>query len=215
MTLPIHHLLPGPKLFPPQLLPGGLGLGLARGRVHEVCGSARCVFAAFVMNQSQGPVMWALPGWQPERINPQGFSNYADTGRIIFAAVRRADDLLWITEEALRSGATPLVVAELLEPPALTPIRRLHLAAETGSEAALRRGELPPLALLLTPGSGGAPGVESRWRMQPRPSAPTRSEYSMAWEITRLRARTEPPARWHAAQDGKGPIELTPLPTEV
>lgn len=209
MSLPIHHTLSGPRPYPVQPLPGNAGLGLMRGRVHEACGPSRVTFAAFVMNQSQGKVIWILPGWQAERLYPPGLHPYADAGRIIFARVRRPEDLLWSVEEALRSGAAPLVVAELLQPPGLTPIRRFHLAAEAGAEAARRWGRLPPLGLLLTPEMGGAQGVESRWHMRPRPSKTTIYENHAAWEITRLRARIEPIARWQVSRDPTGAINFT------
>jgi protein ImuA len=130
---------PGTRARPPQTLLGSLTL--ARGRVHEFCGRARVTLAAVVLGQTTGPVIWAHPGWQAERLFPDGLLRHADPGRIVFASARRPEDLLWTMEEALRSGAVPLVVAELTSPPALTPVRRLHLAAEAGAAAAAHAGQ--------------------------------------------------------------------------
>lgn len=215
MSLPIYHDPNGPRPHPVQPLPGGLGLGLIRARVHEVCGPARATFAALILGESQGTVIWISPAWMIERIFPAGLKSFADPGRILFARARRPEDLLWAVEEALRSGAAPLVLADLPHPPGLTPIRRLHLAAEAGAEAARHRGRLPPLGLLLTPGQGGAQGVESRWHMAPSPSRSTLYESHSAWELTRLRARMAPPARWQVARDRNRSLTMAPLPTNL
>ncbi|MEL6793656.1 MAG: hypothetical protein AAFP78_09395, partial [Pseudomonadota bacterium] len=61
---------------------------------------------------------------------------FFDPSRLVIAHADRPIDILWTAEEALRSGAAPLVVAEAAEPPALTPLRRLQLAAEAGGAAA-------------------------------------------------------------------------------
>ena len=197
MALPILHIPEGRKPWPVQPLPGGLGLGLVRGRVHEVCGPARWTLAAMVMGESSGPVIWISPGWAAERIYPAGLVDWADPGRVLFAHARRPEDLLWAMEEALRSGAAPLVLADLAAPPALTPVRRLHLAAETGAEVARHAGRLPPLGLLLTPEQGGAAGVESRWHMAASSSRSSLVERRSAWTLHRLRARLAPEAAFH------------------
>ena len=211
MAMPILHLPDGRKPWPAQALPGGLGLSLARGRVHEVCGPARVTLAALILGESQGPVLWISPGWVPERIYPAGLAELADPGRIIFARARRPEDLLWSMEEALRSGAVPLVLADLPGPPALTPIRRLHLACEAGAEAAGHRGRLPPLGLILTPGEGGSQGVESRWQMTAAPSGSTLMENRSAWTLRRLRARMDPPAEWRLVGDAEGRVSAEVL----
>ena len=179
---------------PTQPLPGGLAL--VRGRVHEFCGPARRTLAAMVLGESTGAVIWISPGWQAERLFPDGLRAFAEPGRLILAQARHPDDLLWAMEEALRSGAAPLVVADLPTPPGLTPVRRLHLATEAGAEAA----RLPPLGLLLTPGAGGAQGVESRWSLTSAPAG--------GWHLTRLRARLEPPAAWQLRRDDQGRLAL-------
>lgn len=201
--------LPARRLFPVQPLLGGLGM--MRARVHEICGPARISLAAFLLQETSGTVIWVIPGWRPERIYPPGLMSYCDPNRIIFVRIRRPEDALWAVEEALRSGAAPLVLADLVAPPALTPIRRLHLAAESGAEAAHNHGRPPPLGVLMTAGMGGAQGVESRWHMQAAPSGMTVFEVRAAWTLTRLRARSDPPARW-AVSRAKGQISLTPMP---
>ena len=210
MSLTLPHDSPdrSPSRKPPpeQALPGGLGLSLKRGRVHELCGPARSALAALILGLSQGPVLWITPGWLPERIFPPGLCDHADPGRIIFARARRPEDILWSMEEALRSGAVPLVLADLPSPPALTPIRRLQLACEAGAEAAHHRGRLPPLGLILTASEGGAQGVESRWQMVAAPSGSSLMENRSAWVMRRLRARMAPPAEWRLSCDDAGQI---------
>ena len=139
MVLPLHRDSDGRKALPEQPLPGGVGLTLRRGRVHELCGPSRVCLAALILSISEGPVIWVSPGWQTERIYPPGLRELADPGRIIFARARRPEDVLWAMEEALRTGAAPIVVADMPAPPALTPVRRLHLACEAGAETARHR----------------------------------------------------------------------------
>lgn len=171
---------------PPALtVLGDLSLTLAR--LHEGCGPARHTFAMLVAAASEGLVLWIAPTWQSDQPNPDGMSPLVAPERFLFAAPQRREDLLWCMEEALRSGAVPLVVADLPQPPGLTAVRRLHLAAEAGAA----RGNTRPLGLILTPEDGGAPGVETRWFM-----APAHDAKNTAWRLERRRARTAPPACW-------------------
>lgn len=170
---------------------------LTRGRAHEVCGLARRSFALWLAGRMEGPVFWIAPGWSTDQLNPPGMCAFAEPGRFTFLAPQRETDLLWALEEVLRAGAVPLVVADLPSPPGLTAVRRMHLAAQTG---AAEGGGVVPLALLLTPGEGGAPGVETRWHMAPAhpvqkltaPGAPLPGR----WRLVRRRARTAPEAAW-------------------
>ncbi|MES2968228.1 MAG: hypothetical protein V4804_05735 [Pseudomonadota bacterium] len=212
MSLPILDQF-GPKPHPMQPLVGALSI--ARGRVHEFCGPARVALAALLLGQTDGPVIWINPGWQAERLYPPGLRDFADPSRIIFARARRPEDLLWAMEESLRSGAAPLVVAELMDPPALTPVRRLHLAAEAGAEAARHRRRPAPLGVLLTRERGGAAGVESRWHMAATPTGSSLTETGLAWRLDRLRARRDPPAAWSLMRDAKGGIALEPATTDA
>ncbi len=173
---------------PPQALHADIALRLMR--VHEACGPARRTFAMWLAGQMRGVVLWISPLRGADRPNPDGICAFGDPARFIFVTPRRDADLLWCVEEALRAGAVALVVADLPGAPSLTPVRRMHLAAQTGAEAGMA-----PLGLLLTPGDGGAQGVETRWHMAPRHEAGHRQ-----WQLERRRARTLAPKAWRASQ---------------
>lgn len=168
------------------------GFELARARAHEATGYGRRVLALLVAGAMTGPVLWLRPTWETDRLNGDGVQAFVDPGRLIFGQARTPPELLQAAEEALRAGVVPLVVVELTALPGLTPVRRLHLAAETGAET----GRQAPLALLLTPAPGGAPGVETRWRLDPRTGG--------RWCLTRSRARMAPPeSRDLGLEDGR------------
>lgn len=209
MSLPIHtQATPRPQDFQPMVG----DLTLRRARVHEFCGPSRIRLAAMVMARCQGPVVWISPGWGSDRLNAAGLQPLANPARLILARPNREEALLWAMEEALRSGVVPLVIVELPTPPGLTPIRRLHLSAEAGAEAAQRDGGQSPLGLILTPGQGGAPGVESRWHMAPSASQSLLWSDEEGWTLTRLRARLAPPAAWQMRRSkGEDRIEPKPL----
>lgn len=166
-------------------------IALPLGRVHEFCGPARLTLACAIAARLSGPVLWLRFRHAREALNPDGIAGWFNPGRLLLVSIRRPEDMLWSMEEALRAGCAPLVVAELPEPPPLTPVRRLHLAAEAG-------GGERPLGLLLTPGEGGAQGVETRWHMAPSPGWANNT--GPRWHLTRVRARMAMPKTWVMAQ---------------
>ncbi|MCH2096326.1 MAG: hypothetical protein MK160_14625 [Rhodobacteraceae bacterium] len=175
-------------------------LSFALPRVHELCGRSRRTLAIMVAARAQGPVFWIAPSWAADPLNPDGMRDYVAPQKFTFFTPRRPEDLLWCMEEILRSGTVPVVVADLPGMPGLTPVRRLHLAAETGAN----EGKCRPLGLLLTPGDGGAQGVESRWRLNPaHRTGETR------WELDRLRARTAPQRQWMLQYSRQAGVELS------
>ncbi|MEO0389171.1 MAG: hypothetical protein AAF281_16895 [Pseudomonadota bacterium] len=178
----------------------GPGVMLRAGRAHELCGPARHTLALMLARAVAGPLLWIRPLNADGLLSGDGISAWIDPGRLVFAKASRAADVLWSVEEALRSGALPLVIAELAEPPALTPVRRLHLAAEAAP------GQ--PTALLLTPGEGGAQGIETRWHIRPAPGWADRG--NAAWTLRRTRARMAPEAAWRM-ETGPDSTVLSPI----
>ena len=194
-----HPLLQRKPHAPPPQLTLLEDAALTLARAHEVCGNARRTFAFWAGGHTKGPVLWIRASWVPDQPCAEGVIEFMDPGRLLLAHCRRAEDLLWSAEEALRSGAIQLVVADLPGPPGLTAIRRLHLAAETGA----KEGEFAPIGLILTPGDGGAPGVETRWHM-----AANHEGERTAWRIERRRARNDVPKAW--ALEKTNHLTLTP-----
>lgn len=186
-------------------------LHLQPGRAHEFCGPARRTLAVWLMARLPvgAPVIWLRPGWSAEQLHPQGVAEWANPAGLIMLSPPRAPDALDCAEEALRSGAVALVVIELSSPPALTPLRRLHLAAEAGLA---RRADKQLWGVVLTPEQGGAPGVESRWHLAPcRAHGPAQSQISPRWRLERLRARMAPKAAWHVTST----LEVTATPLQA
>lgn len=186
----------------------GTGVRLPLARLHEGCGNARRTFALMIAARVavSGPVWWITPAWEADQLHAEGVARFFAPDRLLFVRPKRAEDVLWTLEEVLRSGTAALAVADIPGLPGLTAVRRLHLAAESGAEA----GTIAPLGLILTPGPGGAQGVESRWRMDCA-HTPGRE----GWRLERLRARMDPPRSWHVGWSAETGFALGPLDTTV
>lgn len=176
-------------------LSGQPDLALIRpGRVHEATGPAGRAFAAALAGRLAGPVLWIAERRGAEMLCPQGLASFFDPARLVLARPAGARALLQAVEEALRSGAAALVVAELDAAPDLTQSRRLQLAAGEGGSG---RG------LCLLPERGLRPNAaETRWHCAPLPGGPARQRWELvknkrgrvgvwevAWEAAREEAR--------------------------
>jgi protein ImuA len=192
----VPSLLPPSAMRPLLVLDGPVAV--ASGRVHEICGPARRTFAAMLAARTTGEVVWIVPAHDSAMLCPQGLGGFLCPGRVLLVRPRRPVDALWAAEEALRTAGAVLgaVVVECAEPPMLTPVRRLQLAAERGG------GQAP--CLVLTPEDGGAAGAESRWHAASLPSG--------GWRIERRRARMAPPAAFVLGWGARG-ATVCPLDT--
>lgn len=158
---------PSPRLsLGPAEIDAILGGGLVRHALHEVAGPGAGFFAAALAGLAPGATAWISARSQASNIFPDGlrFSRLDTENALFISAPDR--EVFWAMEQALRSAATAVVVAEASGHADFTQSRRLQLAArETGT-----------LALLLTPEGAGrrrapASAAETRWRVAPRPAA--------------------------------------------
>lgn len=142
---------------------------LQRGRVHEAHGPGAAVFAAvacgLAARAARSPVLWVSGPWSEAGLNPLGLVPYCDPAAVLMARAPDHAEVLGVMEEALRSGAVALVVAETHRPLSLTVGRRLQLAAEAGRVTGLC---LVPETQGVAQGSNAA---QTRWRCAPLLSA--------------------------------------------
>ena len=116
-------------------------------------------------------------------LDPLGFN----TRRLLLVKARRAVDLLWSMEEALRCPDLAVVIGEGVAPN-LTASRRLQLAAETGGTTALL---IPP------PGAALSTTALTCWRVTATPAAITAlPPLHPAWNVELMRCRGGKPGQW-------------------
>ncbi len=161
-------------LLPTAPLPD-LGF-FAPARAHEATGAGRLAFALALAGRLEGAVLWVQDARGRDGLYAPGIAAFMDPARLVLARPTGALPVLQATEEALRSGAAPLVVAELAEAPDLTASRRLQLAAGTGGGRGLC---LVPERRLRTN------AAETRWLCEPLPGMGARAEGGQRWEIVK------------------------------
>lgn len=169
---------------------------LCPGRVHEVTGHGRLAFALALAGRLAGPVLWVRDARERDGLYAPGLAAFLDPARLVLARPTGPLPVLQAIEETLRSGAVPLVIAELAEAPDLTASRRLQLAAGTGGGRGL---------CLLPESRLRANAAETRWRAEPVPG----DGACQHWEIVKnKRGRL---GRWQVRWNGRGFVEATPV----
>ena len=172
-------ILPDPPASPP--------LGLRPRRVHEAGGRGRRSFALFQAARHPGPLVWITPTHLPELPLPAGLPTGV-AERLHQLRPVGETDLLWCVEEALRSPAVALVIAEPQQPLSLTAGRRLQLAAEAGRTT----------GLLLIQQGGGSAAAETRWHCEPAPGSEDSTLHH--WQINKNKRGTN--GNWMLHWDG-------------
>ena len=164
---------------------------LAPARVHEAEGAGRRSFALLQAARHPGPLIWILPAHASHLPMPRGLP--AGVGeRLHLVRPSGETDLLWSTEEALRSLAVALVIAEPEQILSLTAGRRLQLAAEAGKTTGL---------MLIREGQGSN-AAETRWYCEPIAS-PARDSTLHRWSLTKNKRGTSGhwTLHWNGASD--------------
>ena len=153
-------------------LPGG---GLALGALHEIAGggngaldgAAAALFAAGILARTRGPVLWCAS--HRDLFAPAVAQAGLHPDRVIYAEAGSDKGVLACMEEGLRHGGLAGVVGEIGRL-AMTPSRRLQLAAETSGTIgiAIRRWRRPAEAADF----GQPTASTTRWRVNALPSSP-------------------------------------------
>ncbi|MFY0597800.1 MAG: hypothetical protein JXQ85_15320 [Cognatishimia sp.] len=130
---------------------------LTKGRTHEVCGAGAYGFAFALAAKIGGNFLWIKEAWEAQQLNPNGIAAFLDPAHLLQCSTKDQMESLATAEEALRSGALPLVVIALHKPIGLTEGRRLQLAARDGKS----------VGLTLIPEGMGSNAAETRWRCSP------------------------------------------------
>lgn len=171
--------------------------GLPRARLHEIDAAAgdgaahgfAALLLARLMDET-GLALWCRSA-DPEAGLPYG-PGLVRLGlavdRVLFATARRATDVLWAMEEALRARRFAAVLGEAGAPD-LTATRRLQLAAEAGGSTAL---------LLVEPRAGRLSAAATRWQVISRPAVPPDAA---SWQLSLTRCRHGRRGTWHVEWD--------------
>ena len=151
---------------------------LKPARVHEAEGHGRRSFALFQAARVAGPLVWIIPAHAPQMPMLRGLPDGVGE-RLHLIRPARETDLLWATEESLRSTGIALVIAEPEKPLSLIAGRRLQLAAEAGHTTGL---------VLIREGQGSN-AAETRWNCKPLAS-PNADSTLHQWNLNKNKQGT-------------------------
>ena len=201
-------------------LPGG---GLARVGMHEIADAALGTpidgpeagaatgFAAWVAGRcvavrraGDGPAGAPAALWiaGADDLYPPGLIRFGlAPADLVQVRAQRRQDRLWALEEALRSGAVAVAVAEL-DPIDLTAARRLQLAAEAGGTAGVLLHRARAGRPVILPAS---PAL-TRWRVAAAPGTAVGAAVGVGvgvgvegWRLDLVRCRDGRPRSWVVA----------------
>lgn len=168
----VHEVKPALTAVMPAA--GGATGGAATGGITAADRAAALFFALCLARRrlvgradiAVPAILWCEPRHEMRelgRLHAPGLAALGiDPRRLILVETRHPDEALWVLEEGLRSGGLALAVA-LVDDVALTPARRLALAAERFRT---------PCLLLTGARAPPAAATATRWRIGRAASAP-------------------------------------------
>ena len=175
-------------------LPGEI---LPLGAVHELVShqnetaAAATGFMAAILgkiSKDDGVIIWIS---KKRTVFPPGLARFGiNTDRIVFVDLGREQEILWATEEALRTKGIASVVSEISDVD-ITATRRMQLAVEQSG--------VTGFLLRANPKKTSASSCVTSWRVR---SLPTAFDDAMPgvgyprWEIELARARNGKPGKW-------------------
>ncbi len=160
--------------------------------------------------QKEGVIIWIGPA---RKLFPPALKAFGiEPHKVIFIDVRREQDLLWVTEEALKCVGLAAVVAEL-KTLSFTTSRRLQLAVEGSGVSGF---------ILRNAADGGATACLSRWQVKPLASDGGDGLPGLGfprWHVDLLKVRNGTPGSWQVewVRGGFHTVysEAIPLPQRV
>lgn len=173
------------------------GQALPIGAVHEVIGSGDGLAAAAtgfmavllgLIAKAGGITVWIS---KRRSVFPPGLAQFGiDTDKVVFIDLARDQEILWASEEALRSKGIASVVSEISDVD-LTATRRLQLAVE--------KSQVTGFLLRAKPRKTSASSCVTSWRVKPAPSEFSDGMPGVGfprWEVELIRARNGHPGKW-------------------
>jgi len=172
-------------ITPATALPIFPGMSLARSRVHEVTGRAADGFVLSVLGSARNTnmernIIWTGRQGRIASLCPLAMNRFFDPARLITCGCISRKEILWSTEQALRSRGAELVVAEMRQGPNLRESRRLQLAAESGRT----------LGLILIEKGAQSSASQTRWHCEPvlREPANDAAGDRWSWQLLKNKA---------------------------
>ena len=140
------------------------GLFLKRGRIHQVAGPSRLIFALIIARNIKNYITWIREKECSNSLYPDGLTSWVDINKFILVDSITSQESTWVMEEFLKSGVSELLVCELHKPIQYSSLRRIILSFKNVAE---EKDSTLPIILLVSSFQNKITGVESRWYMKP------------------------------------------------